>query len=486
MGRDSGNRGQTALLFWFGCVAMGGVATASGDSPPATEAGGAQVGTASAPSTSGAGGSAEEQAPAFKKMSLEELMNVEVATVTTASKAPEKTTDAPATVLVVTANDVKLRGYSNLKDVLRDLPGMDTTENYFSEIGTLVPVRGIVGNNLIVVLVNGMRVNPPGGEYFPLRSDFSVRDVEQIEVIYGPGSTLYGQDAISAVINVKTKKPVQGQSGELVLDGGLYSEREGFISFDKIFQKQNFSLSGYFQYHDSDLNPINSDYPDFFRDYATYSRTETPRGLGDPPIRRDFGLNGFARVEGDNWSIQGWYRQSERSSAEAKVPEQSGYLDKAKWGDSSLVLEARDKIPFSDTLSLESAFSYNRYEIEPSSRYVNPGSGNPNTPGHWFFTDNKYGIGKGYTLEEDLRWQATPKISLLLGGYAGAFDIIPKNTIPGGGKRKWQHRRPGRRSQCTLLHDKRYNTVPSEQSRESRDHDLTGDAGSLPDLCRLS
>ena len=69
-----------------------------------------------------------------------------------------------------------------------------------------VTVRGVVGNNKIIVLVNGMRVNPPGGDPLGIRSDFSVREAEQIEVIYGPGSTLYGQDAISAVINVKTKR----------------------------------------------------------------------------------------------------------------------------------------------------------------------------------------------------------------------------------------------------------------------------------------
>lgn len=141
----------------------------------------------------------------LKRLSLEDLMNVEVATVTTASKIEEKATDAPATVLVITAQDIKLRGYSNLKDVLRDLPGMETVEGYYTEIATLVPVRGISGNNKIIVLVNGMRVNPPGGEFFPFGSDFSVRDAEQVEVIYGPGSTLYGQDAISAVINVKTR-----------------------------------------------------------------------------------------------------------------------------------------------------------------------------------------------------------------------------------------------------------------------------------------
>ena len=68
-------------------------------------------------------------------------------------------------------------------------------------------MRGVPGNNKLVILVNGMRVNPPGGENIPLRSDFSVRNAEQIEVIYGSGSTLYGGDAVSAVINIITRKP---------------------------------------------------------------------------------------------------------------------------------------------------------------------------------------------------------------------------------------------------------------------------------------
>src|SRR5438105_10185267 len=145
-------------------------------------------------------------------------MNVTVARVKTAWKKEETATSAPGTVIVIDKNDIRLRGYSTLKDVLRDLPGMDLSENFFSEIGTQVAVRGITGNNKIVVLVNGMRVNPPGGEYFPFRSDFSVREAEQIEVIYGSGSTLYGQDAISAVINIKTKTPPA--DGHTAMEGG--------------------------------------------------------------------------------------------------------------------------------------------------------------------------------------------------------------------------------------------------------------------------
>lgn len=408
---------------WLACAGVAPMAW--GDSPAGTEVAGGQDSAATSSTTVQSVPSSDQQAPAFKKMSMEELMNVEVATVTTASKAPEKTTDAPATVLVVTANDIKLRGYSNLKDVLRDLPGMETTENYFSEVGTNVPVRGIVGNNLIVVLVNGMRVNPPGGEYFPFRSDFNVRDAEQVEVIYGPGSTLYGQDAISAVINVKTKKPVEGQLGEIGADGGLYNEREGWLSLGKTFG--NVSLTGYFQYHDSDLSPLDSEYAGWWAPAQKLSNTLTPRGLENSPHREDFGLNGFVRLEAEGWSLQYWHRQSERNSAEGFRPSALGYLDQARWGDKSDVVEARNTLHVSDAVTLDTSVTYNRYEIDPSTRYVFP-AGN----GSWFLNDFKYGRGTGINGEETLRWQVTPKISLLAGVYAGDFDIIPKSTVPGG------------------------------------------------------
>ena len=89
------------------------------------------------------GRATEKDQDRLKKMSLEELMKLDVATVTTASKKAEKATEAPGTVVVIDARDIQMRGYSNLKDVLRDLPGMETTEYFFSEFGTQVPVRGI-------------------------------------------------------------------------------------------------------------------------------------------------------------------------------------------------------------------------------------------------------------------------------------------------------------------------------------------------------
>ncbi len=387
----------------------------------------------------------------LRKLGLEDLMNVKVATVTTASKRAEKSTEAPGTVIVIDANDIRLRGYSSLKDVLRDLPGMETTEYMFTELGTQISVRGIPSNNKIVVLVNGMRVNPPGGEYVPLRNDFSVRMAEQIEVIYGPGSTLYGQDAISAVINIKTKAPpgrapaapfdgkgtppVAANSGPLAGEVGghygLHEEREAWGSFGKVFDAaRNILINGYVQVHDSNLTSIDREYPDWWQDFRDIAE---PKGRGSVPERKDFGLNAFLRLEVGRFSVQTWYRDSERSSSEGYGPAALGFLREARWQDRSWVTEARYDWKIADAVTLTSAATYNWYEVDPHSRYVFPSGDLYGT--RWFFNDYKYATGNSFSVEETLRVDFSRSLSMLLGGTYTNYDIIPKATVPGGANR---------------------------------------------------
>ena len=374
----------------------------------------------------------------LKKLSIEQLMGLEVATVTTASKKEEKATAAPATVIVITATDIKLRGYRFLGDVLRDLPGLETAPMFFSEFGTQIAGRGVVGNNKIIVLVNGMRVNPPGGEDFPFRSDFSVRDAEQIEVIYGAGSTLYGADAISAVINIKTRKPTKTPGGVVGADGGLNGERDVWASFSDCFGvNKNIRFLGYLTYHDSEMSNIGKDYPSYWASYHAVAAATTPAGQESTPSREDFGLNIFARLEVSDWaSLQVWHRQSERSSAEGGYGNTNNlgqyvpilnYLPEARWDDMSTVAEGKITLPIGDSAKLDSTITYNRYEIGPSTRYVWPDNASK-----WYLNDYKYGIGQGLTMEETLHWELTPKVSLLAGLSAGIYDIIPKSTVPGG------------------------------------------------------
>lgn len=365
----------------------------------------------------------------LKQLSLEDLMSLKVATVTTASKRPEKVTAAPGMVYVVDKKDIQMRGYSTLKDVLHDLPGMDLSDMFFSELGAQVAVRGITGNNKIVVLVNGMRVNPPGGEYFPFRSDFSVRNAEQIEVIYGPGSTLYGQDALSAVINVKTKAPPS--DGRVVMEGGIeggfHAEREIWGSFGKVFDAdQNIALSGFIQYHDSELSRLDREYPEWWKDFKAVAE---PRGSGTVPERMDYGLNAFGKLDIGSFTLQSWFRQSERSSSEGYGGPILGFVPEARWEDWSWVTEARHDWKISDKVTLTSAATFNWFRVDPHSRYVFPLNDS-----NWFYNDYKFADGKSISIEETLRVDFSETFSALLGGIYTNYDIIPKATVPGGAR----------------------------------------------------
>lgn len=359
------------------------------------------------------------------KMPLEELLQLKVAEVTTASKQLERSAQAPGMVVVIDERDIRLRGYSTLTDVLRDLPGMELIEYYQSEFGTYVAVRGLLGNNKIILLVNGVRVNPPGGEELPIRSDISVRFAEQIEIVYGPGSTLYGQDAISAVINIKTRQPAKAREGEVALAYGNNDAREGWVNFGSLFGRDNeCRFSGYLQYHNSKLSSLDKDYPDYWRNYIEAAE---PRGRGADPVREDYGLNAFARLELSDFSLQLWHRDSRRSSSEGINSRIFPFVDEAVWQDASTTVEGRHDYEISDRTALSSSLLFNRYEIDPQSRYVFPSSATA-----WDFTDFKYGIGTSYALEETLNMQVTDRLRLLAGIALSTYDILPKVSVPGG------------------------------------------------------
>lgn len=359
----------------------------------------------------------------LKQLSLEELMVVTVGTVTAASRREETTLEAPGTVIVVDRRQIERRGYMTLVDVLRDLPGIDLIPYYFSEIGTQVAVRGINGNNKIIILVNGMRINPPGGEYYPLRSDLSVRHAERIEVIYGPGSTLHGQDAIAAVINIITVKPGTPQS-EVSVAGGPDDTQQGWGTFSGTFgDASQFKVLGHVYAFHSDLTDLDSRYSEWWRPYQEVAQN---KGSGTAADRVDNGLNAVVRLENTDSSLQVLHRVSERSSSEG-FSTILGYVPEARWKDLSTVAEAQNLLRLWENVRLQSTLTYSRYEVDPETRYVFPSDDT-----RWYFDDYKYGLGTGASIDENLWLDFTPNLRLLVGGMASTYQVTPKSTVPGG------------------------------------------------------
>jgi outer membrane receptor protein involved in Fe transport len=364
-----------------------------------------------------------EDVELYTRLSLEDLLALPTWQVTTASKREEESGAAPATVFVITKEDIYLRGYSTLIDVLRDLPGIEISEFVYATIGTQVAVRGVLGNNKIILLVNGMRVNPPGGDPMMFRSDLSVREAEQIEIIYGPGSTLYGQDAISAVINVKTKRATGEKWIEIGAGEGYPWRYETWLGLNR--KLGEVEINGYLQYSDATLTNREKEFPKEWETYKFYYAT-APSGLEvlKNPKRWDKGLNAFMQFIHDGTSIQLWHRQSWRSSAEGRA----GYLpfvEANQWSDVATVVEAKQILKLATDVTLSSAMTFNRFQLLPFSRFILPA-------GSTWVDDHKYALETSVTLEETISAKIGKRISLLGGFVYGHYDIMPTGTVPAG------------------------------------------------------
>src|SRR5260221_2220715 len=139
----------------------------------------------------------------LKHLSLEQLGNVEV---TTASKEPEQVWRTPAAIYVITQEDIRRSGATSIDEVLRLAPGLEVarTDSDHWAVG----VRGFGGqfSKSLLVLVDGRSVYSPlfAGVYWQIQ-DTLLEDIERIEVIRGPGGTIWGANAVNGVINIITK-----------------------------------------------------------------------------------------------------------------------------------------------------------------------------------------------------------------------------------------------------------------------------------------
>lgn len=161
---------------------------------------------------------AERESRDFADLSLEELGSIEV---TSVSRKTELLTDAPASIFVITAEDIRRSGVTSLPEALRLAPNLEVSRVNASSYA--ISARGFnnsIGNKLLV-LIDGRTVYTPlfSGVFWDT-PDIFLPDVERIEVISGPGGTLWGTNAVNGVINVITRRAADTQGGLAVAGGG--------------------------------------------------------------------------------------------------------------------------------------------------------------------------------------------------------------------------------------------------------------------------
>ncbi len=133
----------------------------------------------------------------------------------------------PAAVTVIMQKDIKESGISNVSDILRKVPGLDVVQPGGSGKASSVFIRGANSSHTLV-LIDGIRVNSPTTGRFDF-ADLSVDNIERIEIIRSPMSTLYGSEAMGGVIQIFTKKGAL-TGGSITFETGSYGTTKESIS----------------------------------------------------------------------------------------------------------------------------------------------------------------------------------------------------------------------------------------------------------------
>src|SRR5437763_8386467 len=182
-------------------------------------------------------------AEALKKLSIEQLMNLQV---TSVSKRPERLSQTASAIQVITQEDIRRSGASSLAEALRLAANLQVSQVDARQWA--ISARGFNSTtaNKLLVLIDGRTVYTPlfSGVFWDAQ-DVSLSEIDRIEVISGPGATLWGANAVNGVINVITKEVKDTPGLSLVGGGGTALQGFGTARYGSTLgPRANFRLYG--------------------------------------------------------------------------------------------------------------------------------------------------------------------------------------------------------------------------------------------------
>jgi iron complex outermembrane receptor protein len=189
-------------------------------------------------------------------LTLEQLMSINVK-VTSASKKTENLAGAPAAIFVLTAEDIRRGGSASLPEALRMVPGL-----YVAKVNShwwTISARGFNDylNNKMLVLIDGRSVYSPqfGGVFWELQ-DIPLEDIDRIEVIRGPGGTLWGANAVNGVINIVTKRSQDTQGFSVKTSAGNQEGYSATVRYgDRVAERLTYRIFGKAGYTEPGVAP---------------------------------------------------------------------------------------------------------------------------------------------------------------------------------------------------------------------------------------
>ncbi len=230
---------------------------------------------------------------------IEELMGIDVSTVLGASRYEQRISDAPAPINIVTSDDIKRYGYRTMADLLNSVPGLyvtyDRNYNYLGSGGFL---RQGDYNTRMLLLVDGHRMNNNIYDTATIGREFIIDLdlVERVEIIHGPGSSVYGSNAFFGVINVITKTASHIKGLEISGEVASFDTDKERISFGHKFGNGLEMLLSGTRYRSKGQN--------FY--YKEFNQPETNAGRSENNDLEKYS-SFFANIKYAGFSMQGAY-----------------------------------------------------------------------------------------------------------------------------------------------------------------------------------
>ena len=360
----------------------------------------------------------EEIIDQLLELSLSDLLDIQI---TTASKTEENITDTPVTAVVITKRQIRERGYRNLLDLLKDLPGVDVHAFNHQVFLHTIAMRGHIHSDKFLILQDGVRIDSPTGEAVPIAENFPLYHAKQVEIVYGPAAALYGADAFGGVINIITEKVPEQQSIRLSVGSDSYRYYSTHVG-KQLTEDVSVSAGGHVQ--KADYGSLASDYPDTYQfgDVTTFSG-QVYKQAND---REDFYAKEksnslFARLDyKDNLTFGINHSFMRHPTTTGERPNVTQYGSGSQWNTELNSAFARLRYDIDDALSGETLLHYAEYEIDPDSKFKN------------IYVDYLdayiYSQGEKYSIEQQLAYQINDAHLLIAGINYEDFYSIPKTT----------------------------------------------------------
>lgn len=291
-------------------------------------------------------------------LSLEELLDIKVSTV---SKYLQNATDAPASIIVITEEQIKSRGYLDIKDIFFDLPGFDVSGNAAGEVRTLVMPRGLTGDNKVLVLQDGQRLNSPTGERFLFGNNIPLSNVKRVEVIYGPASAMYGADAFGAIVNIITKSGEEVDGVSVNLNYGNLNTLSPSISIGKKINDLDFMLSGRF---------FKSDGQNFASDYKELKPILSYQKNGFTYQQPISSYDIYGKLKFQEFSLLFDFNNTSEPNGESEIPNNYMYIKDNVWAQrlNRVIAEYRKSL-FEGKVETTTTLSNYIYEVLPETNF---------------------------------------------------------------------------------------------------------------------